>query len=33
MEDAIQAAHKCAAIVVTHIGALAPKDLFTNAGG
>ena len=33
MEDAIQAAHKCAAMVVTHIGALAPKDLFTNAGG
>ena len=33
MEDAIQAAHKCAAIVVTHIGALAPKDLFTNADG
>lgn len=33
MDDAIVAAHKCAAIVVTHIGALAPKDLFTNADG
>ena len=29
MEDAIKAAHKCAAIVVRHIGALAPKHLFT----
>ena len=29
MEDAVKAAHICAATVVTHIGALAPKDLFT----
>jgi sugar/nucleoside kinase (ribokinase family) len=33
IDDAIKAAHKCAAIVITHIGALAPKHLFSNEFG